>query len=159
MQYRHKTHCSSVKLNIWRFLSKKPEKYWWKIASVLGVFRGQSLGGGASTIITQRYQKCPSNFFILCGYIGNVYIYIYIYTCLKFVTNFVMGLKISCQVGEFEFHFQNSYGKMCFWKIMLKVRCFKTVELLLCSHTPPNFGHKTPLVGTQYTKFWIYSSG
>ena len=23
-----------------------------------------------------EYQKCPSNFFILCGYIGNVYTYI-----------------------------------------------------------------------------------
>ena len=37
-------------------------------------------------------QKCPSNFFILCEYIGNVYTYIY--PCSKFVTNFVMGLKI-----------------------------------------------------------------
>ena len=37
-----------------------------------------------------------------------------------------MGSKIWCQVGEFDFHFQNSYGEMCFWKIMLKVRCFKT---------------------------------
>ena len=44
----------------------------------------------------------------------------------KFVTNFLMGLKIWCQVGEFEFHFKNFYGEMCFWKIMLKVRCFKT---------------------------------
>ena len=70
------------------------------------------------------YQKCPSNFFILCEYISDVYTYIY--PCSKFVTNFVMGLKIWCQVGEFEFHFQNSYGEMCFWKIMLKVRCFKT---------------------------------
>ena len=37
-------------------------------------------------------QKCPSNFFILCEYIGNVYTYIY--PCSKFVTKFVMGLKI-----------------------------------------------------------------
>ena len=37
-----------------------------------------------------------------------------------------MGLKFWCQVGEFEFQFQNSYGEMCFLKIMLKVRCFKT---------------------------------
>ena len=37
-----------------------------------------------------------------------------------------MGLKIWCQVGEFEFHFQNPYGEMCFWKIMLKVRSFKS---------------------------------
>ena len=41
-----------------------------------------------------EYQKCPSNFLILCEYIGNVYTYIYIYQCSKFVTNFVMGLKI-----------------------------------------------------------------
>ena len=37
-------------------------------------------------------QKCPSNFFILCEDIGNVYTYIY--PCSKFVTNFVMGSKI-----------------------------------------------------------------
>ena len=37
-----------------------------------------------------------------------------------------MGSKIWCQVGEFDFHFQNSYGEMYFWKIMQKVRCFKT---------------------------------
>ena len=36
-----------------------------------------------------------------------------------------MDLKIWNKVGEFKFHFQNSNGKMCFWKIMLKVRCFK----------------------------------
>ena len=33
---------------------------------------------------------------------------------------------IWCQVGEFEFHFQNSYGELCFWKIILKVRFFKS---------------------------------
>ena len=38
------------------------------------------------------YQKCPSNFFILCGYID--YVYMNMYTCSQFVTNFVMGLKI-----------------------------------------------------------------
>ena len=27
-----------------------------------------------------EYQKCPSNFFILCGYIEHVYTYLYIYT-------------------------------------------------------------------------------
>ena len=37
-------------------------------------------------------QKCPSNFFILCEYIDNVYTYIY--PCSKFVTKFVMCLKI-----------------------------------------------------------------
>ena len=40
----------------------------------------------------------------------------------KFVTNFLMGLKIWCQVGDFGFDFQNSYGEMYFWKNMLKVR-------------------------------------
>ena len=75
-------------------------------------------------------QKCPSNFSIVCEYIDNVYtsLSIYIYPCSKFFTNFVMGLKIWCRVGEFKFHFQNSYGKICFWKIMLKVRCFKTTS-------------------------------
>ena len=50
-----------------------------------------------------------------------------LYTCSKIVTNIVMGLKLWCQVGEFGFYFQNSYGKMCFWKIILKVRCFKNL--------------------------------
>ena len=40
----------------------------------------------------------------------------------KFVTNFLMGLKIWCQVGDFGFDFQNSYREMYFWKNMLKVR-------------------------------------
>ena len=41
-----------------------------------------------------EYQKCPSNFLILCEDIRNLYAYIYIYQCSKFVTNFVMDLKI-----------------------------------------------------------------
>ena len=40
----------------------------------------------------------------------------------------VMGFKFWCQVGEFRFYFQNSYREMCFWKTMLKVRCFKTTS-------------------------------
>ena len=51
------------------------------------------------------YQKCPSNFFILCENIGRVYIYLYMYS--KFVTNILMGLKIRCQVGVLEYNFQN----------------------------------------------------
>ena len=39
-----------------------------------------------------EYQKCPSNFFILYGYIENVYTYLYIYTII--VTKILMGLKI-----------------------------------------------------------------
>ena len=39
-----------------------------------------------------EYQKFPSNFLILCEYIGNVYTYIHL--CSKFVTNFFMGCKI-----------------------------------------------------------------
>ena len=95
-------------------------------------------------------QKCPSNFFILCEYIGNVYTYIY--PCSKFVTNFVMGSKIWCQVGEFEFHFQNSYGEMCFWKIMLKVRCFKTTG----DHRPflSKFDVKLGILFLLQQKFW-----
>ena len=57
-------------------------------------------------------QKCPSNFFILCEYIGNVYTYIYL--CSKFVTNFVIGLKIWSQVGVFGFYFQNHKFTMIF---------------------------------------------
>ena len=37
-------------------------------------------------------QMGPPNFFILSVYI--VHVYINMYTCSKFVTNFVMGLKI-----------------------------------------------------------------
>ena len=40
----------------------------------------------------------------------------------KFVTNFVMGLKIWSQVGELGFDFQNYHKYVCFLKIMLKVR-------------------------------------
>ena len=40
----------------------------------------------------------------------------------NFVTNFLMSLKFCCQVGDFGFDFQNFYGKMYFWKNMLKVR-------------------------------------
>ena len=39
-----------------------------------------------------EYQKCPSIFFILCGYIDHVYVYLYIYS--KNVTNILMGFKI-----------------------------------------------------------------
>jgi hypothetical protein len=52
------------------------------------------------------YQKCPSIFFILSGYIGKVYIYLYLYS--KFVTNTLMGLKIQFQVEELEYVFKNS---------------------------------------------------
>ena len=31
-----------------------------------------------------EYQKCPSNFFILCEYIENVYTYLYIYSKIVF---------------------------------------------------------------------------
>ena len=73
-----------------------------------------------------EYQKCPLIFFILCENIGKVYIYLYMYS--KFVTNILMGFKIWCQVGVFGFKFENSYREMCFWKIMLKVRCFKNTN-------------------------------
>ena len=42
-------------------------------------------------------QKCPSLFFILCGHLENVFIYLNIY--LKIITNIFMGFKIWCQVG------------------------------------------------------------
>ena len=37
-------------------------------------------------------QMGPLIFFILCGYIA--YVYMYLNICSKFVTNIVMGLKI-----------------------------------------------------------------
>ena len=73
----------------------------------------------------EEISKVSFNFlYTLCVYRTCVVLLIY----SKFFTNIVMGLKFWCQVGEFEFHFQNSYGEMCFWKIMLKVRCFKTTS-------------------------------
>ena len=81
------------------------------------------LGGGLDGT---EYQMGSSIFFRLCGYTGHVYIYRC--TCSKFFTNIDMGLQIWCQVGEFEFHFQNYYEEMCFWKIMLKVRSFKSTS-------------------------------
>ena len=44
-----------------------------------------------------EYQKCPSNFFIFCELLKNVYTYLFIYS--KIVTNILMDFKISCQVG------------------------------------------------------------
>ena len=38
------------------------------------------------------YQKCPSIFFILCGYIEHVYIYLYIFS--KIAANILIGFKI-----------------------------------------------------------------
>ena len=39
-----------------------------------------------------------------------------------------MGLKIWCQVGVLGFYFQNYHMYVCFWKIMLKLRCFKNTN-------------------------------
>ena len=50
------------------------------------------MGGWVGGLDGTEDQKCPSNFFILREYIGDVYTYIY--PCSNFVTNFVMGLKI-----------------------------------------------------------------
>ena len=52
-----------------------------------------------------RQLFCPLIFFILCEYIEDVYIYLYIYS--KIVTNILMGFKISCQVGGRGPKFQN----------------------------------------------------
>ena len=59
-------------------------------------------------------QIGPSIFFILCGYM--VYVYMYLYTCSNFVTNIVMGLKIWSQVGELTSDFQNNHFDMIFLK-------------------------------------------
>ena len=42
-------------------------------------------------------EKCPLNFFILCGYMDYVYICLRIDE-IKIVTNIFLGFKISCQV-------------------------------------------------------------
>ena len=51
------------------------------------------------------YQKCPSIFIILWGYIDHVYMYLCIYS--KIVTNIHMGFKIWCEVGGRGQQFQN----------------------------------------------------
>ena len=40
---------------------------------------------------------------------------------IKIVTNILMGFKIRCQVGDFNFFFQNYPMYVIFWKIILKV--------------------------------------
>ena len=52
-----------------------------------------------------EYQKCPSIFFILRGYIDHVYMYLYVSS--KIVTNILMGFKIWCEVGGRGQKFQN----------------------------------------------------
>ena len=42
---------------------------------------------------THGNQKCPLNFFIICGYIDYIYIYLLIYE-IQIVTNILMGFKI-----------------------------------------------------------------
>ena len=64
----------------------------------------------------------PSFFFILCEYIEHVQVYLY--TCSKFVTNFVMGLKVSCQVGGLGQKFQIYSRQVTFLFFDLKVRFF-----------------------------------
>ena len=63
-----------------------------------------------------EYQKCPSNFFILCEYIGNIYLLIYIYIYSKIVTNFVMGSKIYVKLESLNFIFKPLMGKCDFEK-------------------------------------------
>ena len=63
---------------------------------------------------TFSYIAMCGIFFILIGYI--VHVYMYQYTCSKFVTNIVMGLKIWSQVGELTSDFQNHHFNMIFLK-------------------------------------------
>ena len=51
------------------------------------------------------YPKYPSIIFILCGNLEHVYIYLNIY--YKIVTNILMDIKISCQVGGRGQKFEN----------------------------------------------------
>ena len=69
-----------------------------------------------------EYQKCPSIFFILCGYIDKLNTYLYI--LLKIVPNILMGFKILCQVEDFEYFFQN-YNIYVFLKKYTKSLDFK----------------------------------
>ena len=50
-------------------------------------------------------QKCPSIFFILCGYIDDVYIYLY--TELKLSPTFLWVSKFDVKLGFGEHNFQN----------------------------------------------------
>ena len=47
-------------------------------------------------------KMSPPNLFTLCGY--TIHVYMNLYTCSNFVTNFVMGLKILSQVGVLASH-------------------------------------------------------
>ena len=72
------------------------------------------------------YQKCPSMFFILCGYIEHVYVYLYIFS--KNFTNILMGLKIWCQVGGGVGVkiFKITIGRWLFYFLGLKVHFLNT---------------------------------
>ena len=65
--------------------AQPPEPLFNKCRPSLMGWGGMGWGG-------MKDQMGPSNIFILCGYI--VYVYMNMYTYSKFVTNFVMGLKI-----------------------------------------------------------------
>ena len=76
--------------------------------------------GSSSQVFTQRgpkavraeftgetgYQKFPSIFFILCGYIKYVYIYLYIYT-EKLSPIFLWVSKFDAKLGVLENYFRN----------------------------------------------------
>ena len=46
------------------------------------------------------YQKCPSIFFILCGYIDHVYVSLYIYIVKSCPHKFLVGLKFRSSWGS-----------------------------------------------------------
>ena len=61
-----------------------------------------------------EYQKCPSKFFILLGYIDKVYVYLYMYS--KFFTNILWGLKFDVKLESWDLIFKIKIGKCVFLK-------------------------------------------
>ena len=64
-------------------------------------------------------QKCPLNFFILCGYID--YVYVYLYTKYKFSPTFLWVWKFHVKLGVAVKNFKIKAGRWFFFFLGLKV--------------------------------------
>ena len=61
---------------------------------------------------TDGHQKCPLNFFILCGYIDKIYIYLY--TKLKLSPTFLWVSKFDVKLGVVIKNFKFTAGRWFF---------------------------------------------
>ena len=90
---------------IFSYTSFGLEKVYWRFVSVAVIRFFEILKMFYCSDGWTEYQKCPSNFFILCGYKEHVYTYLYVYS--KIVSNILIGFEISRQVGGRGKKFQN----------------------------------------------------